>query len=378
MLPIHPHPISGELLSSWMTRLAIQNNFYLHEFYKTVMGIESALFTRDIDRLNVPGLVACLSKNTGLKEACIESCTLRSFSGILFESVNQNSHSRWILPQGIYHRTRKLKGLQYCPHCLAEDSVRYFRASWRLSFVTICSKHHCLLLDTCLSCQASVDYLRVGIGRHSFETPCDDIGICHKCLNPLWLFCAPKLDEGTKIFAHHYCQFIKEFERGNIRVSTLDQPFCLSEFNGLWILISCFMGIRSLQLRQRIKNLMGIELIGGEGVSFDYWPLEERFKALVIAFWMLEVWPNRFVELVSGSKFSKSVFSDYMHETPFWLAKIVNKYLNKSTYVVTDEEIITAAKYLRKKSGHVSVAHLARLLNINASTCRARLLPLQY
>lgn len=33
MLPIHPQPMSDELLTSWMVRLAFANGFALHTFY---------------------------------------------------------------------------------------------------------------------------------------------------------------------------------------------------------------------------------------------------------------------------------------------------------------------------------------------------------
>ena len=40
-------------------------------------------------------------------------------------------------------------GLQFCPHCLAEDIEPYFRLAWRLAFYTHCPKHYCMLLDLC-------------------------------------------------------------------------------------------------------------------------------------------------------------------------------------------------------------------------------------
>ncbi|WP_369124446.1 TniQ family protein, partial [Undibacterium sp. CCC2.1] len=64
----------------------------------------------------------------------------------------------------MYHRKRNAYGLQFCPTCLAEDSVPYFRRRWRVAFYTVCNEHKTMLLDRCPKCGSSVAAHRLDIG----------------------------------------------------------------------------------------------------------------------------------------------------------------------------------------------------------------------
>ena len=50
ILPVHPNPFRDELLSSWMVRLAISNGWPFHTFYSKLLGLESPIWSRDIDK----------------------------------------------------------------------------------------------------------------------------------------------------------------------------------------------------------------------------------------------------------------------------------------------------------------------------------------
>jgi len=78
--------------------------------------------------------------------------TLRAYEGYVFEKLNVQGISKWIRPLGIYHRTRKLSGLRWCPACLETDEVPYFRRAWRMSFTSTCSKHGLILANRCHYC----------------------------------------------------------------------------------------------------------------------------------------------------------------------------------------------------------------------------------
>jgi len=60
----------------------------------------------------------------------------------------------WINAAGIFHRTRRLHALQYCPECLSERGC--FARHWRLSFVVACDRHRCMLFDSCPRCDAPI------------------------------------------------------------------------------------------------------------------------------------------------------------------------------------------------------------------------------
>lgn len=376
MIPIRPKPQDGEILSSWVTRLALDNNFYLHEFYKTVLGIAEPVFTRDIDKLEIPSLSSRLMLETGIESCILQDTSLKSFEGTLFETLRSDGSGRWTLPLGIYHRTRRRRSVQYCPLCLAEDSIPYYRKLWRLSFVTICPIHNCVLLDCCPHCHAPIDYLRLGIGRREFEVPPRSIDRCSTCGETLWK-CNPPPAYPFNDISLPYLSFMRSVYRGELSISGLSEPLSLSEYNGLRILVGRFVCPRAKEFRCRVKQEIGLSIkADGGGLGFDFWPLSDRLSAITLALWILEDWPSRFCRLAVGTKLSKSAFSDCFDDMPFWLSVVVESLLNKSEYVISDDEMTAAERIIVAKYGYLLLGRLAELLGMNETTCRERYLKL--
>lgn len=150
--PIHPQIQPGEILSSWMLRIAQANGFKAHTFYAQQLGRSREIWTRDIDHLAPDWLIALLAERTGASIEAVSATTLRAFEGIVFERINATGATRWLLPLGVYHRTRRAFGQQFCPVCLAADARPYLRQRWRLSINVVCAEHGVLLLDRCTAC----------------------------------------------------------------------------------------------------------------------------------------------------------------------------------------------------------------------------------
>ncbi|WP_246051687.1 TniQ family protein [Panacagrimonas perspica] len=58
------------------------------------------------------------------------------------------------MAHGVYHRTRKSHGMQYCPKCLEDDEDPYLRAQWRFALQFGCARHGIALRDACPHCDA--------------------------------------------------------------------------------------------------------------------------------------------------------------------------------------------------------------------------------
>jgi hypothetical protein len=71
--PVHSRPLPGELLSSWMIRLAQGNGFKVHGFYAQYFGKHRQIWTRDIDRCTPSWLIVGLSEKTGVPVERIEA-----------------------------------------------------------------------------------------------------------------------------------------------------------------------------------------------------------------------------------------------------------------------------------------------------------------
>lgn len=165
--PIHPHRLPDELLSFWILRVAHANRLKLQTFTNLALGRNASPWARDIDRSASDELLSQLSAQTGSSVEELRGGMLSAYEGILFEHHNAQGNSQWILPLGVYHRTRRAYGMQFCPACLFWDGIPYFRRRWRLAFATICDRHGTLLHDRCPHCAAPVIYFRNDVGHPS-------------------------------------------------------------------------------------------------------------------------------------------------------------------------------------------------------------------
>lgn len=145
-----PHP--GELLSSFLIRVAWRHGSSPTRFCALHFpGIP--IWNRDIDRSASPHLIHAVAVKSGRTIEQVRQMTLqetrRNVSGCSAGGVVP-----WILPIGVYHRTRRNHGLQYCPACLSDG--RGFNVVWRFAFVTLCPIHLIALRDGCPHCDAPV------------------------------------------------------------------------------------------------------------------------------------------------------------------------------------------------------------------------------
>ncbi len=55
-------------------------------------------------------------------------------------------------------RADKSVRLRYCPYCLREDEIPYFRLSWQIATTILCERHHTLLLEHCPTCSRRIGW----------------------------------------------------------------------------------------------------------------------------------------------------------------------------------------------------------------------------
>jgi len=143
-------PLPGELLSSWVFRLAWRNGIKAHTLTKRFWHHPGVPWGGDGDlRVGAEDLqrLAALARQPYV---AVWETSLRSFEGSLFDGGVCNPAG--ILSLGGRGKNRTAHGLSICPQCLEEDSVPYFRRQWRVSYLVTCVKHQRLLLDTCPGC----------------------------------------------------------------------------------------------------------------------------------------------------------------------------------------------------------------------------------
>src|SRR5437588_3931180 len=112
--PAHTKPRPDELLSSWIVRLAMAHSEKLHTFCSLVWSREKQIWNRDIDKCADDKIIDVIADKTGTTRQRVLETTLSAYEGALYEKHNPRGNTLWLMPVGIYHRTRTLFGLQFC------------------------------------------------------------------------------------------------------------------------------------------------------------------------------------------------------------------------------------------------------------------------
>lgn len=370
LLPIHPQPRKGEILSSWMVRLSISNHFQLHTFYSKLLGYTHPIWNRDVDRNPSRELLEILADCSGCPLKRINSMTLGHFDGLLYEDVRLNGVAKWILPIGVFHRLHRRRGMQCCPLCL-QQGVPFFCLKWRISLFTLCEVHKCLLIDVCPECGANIEYHRLGIARGEFipHTPLSKCAGCGFYLSNCPVTRPESLPERV---VTEYVKILRMIS-SNQWNSSLQLPsmYPLSFFDGFKALLRLVNKHSATALRERINAQFPVELVvDSEALEFGYLSILQRFKLVVTCLWLLHDWPNRFVSILQDSRLSRSRIAEAPEDLPFWLLKALNDHLDFRIYVPSVEEAMSVKNYLVRDGQNVTLRAIAGLLGVGVEYVR--------
>lgn len=176
---MHYKPLPDELLSCWLVRIAHGHGLKAQTFCNAVFDGRQ-IWNRDIDRLAPMWLLNELSLRTGTSSETTFDTTLRSYEGTLYRKFRSAGFLQWILVLQMYHRKRSGYGLQFCPLCLAKDSIPFYRKRWRSALYTVCTLHQCMMLDRCPTCNAAIAVHRLDMRTQDFDAP-GFMACCHAC-----------------------------------------------------------------------------------------------------------------------------------------------------------------------------------------------------
>lgn len=137
-----PPLIAGEAISSWIYRIAAVYGWSPKEI-GGLLGNDSDLASWDFVRS--PGHTKQISLVT------INKCGELEFG----ESPLGQEPFRFLTTYPTYPRVAPL--YQYCPQCLGDDEVPYFRLQWRLAFTLICDRHLVKLAAHCHACGSRIN-----------------------------------------------------------------------------------------------------------------------------------------------------------------------------------------------------------------------------
>ncbi len=317
LLPWRPKPQDDELLSSWLRRIAYGNSPKLHTFcHLRWPGLQ--LWNRDLDSVGSSTLIADICEITGTKADLGSTTSLRSLEGIVFDRLRMNGLTCWILPLGIYHRTRRRSGQQWCPSCLRDDLTPYYRKSWRLAFSTTCSRHGYILADRCHQCSQPA-------APHRGEDP-----YCSNCF-------ADRRDHPTTFGDSLTLQL-----EHRMRETWLGPPSSMNEF-GCGHPLSYFALVRQVlsivtsnpragRLRDIVHREHGVDPTPPKFESKlpmpEFLAVGERHRMMAIVARLLQGWPFRFAAICAEAGMWRSwATRGNSGVMPFAYEAVINTYL---------------------------------------------------
>jgi hypothetical protein len=162
--PVRPEPLAGELLSSWLTRLARANGLPPNDL-GVLLGVGGKLWAARFDLAPRPGVIDFLATMTGVDAEVIYGTTL---------VAEARAFRRLLLPLRLAAPATGSSWLQFCPECLAGDDQPYFRKIWRFASTAVCWRHRCRLADRCPRCSMPIGSFRHG--ALSGPTDCVECG----------------------------------------------------------------------------------------------------------------------------------------------------------------------------------------------------------
>lgn len=358
--PIHLKPKEDELLSSWLVRLARIYGIKTHSFCQSIWPGKS-IWNRDIDRLADKEVLVTLAGKTTTPYERVYETTLRAYEGRLWEKYNPTGNNMCLMPLGVYHRERKLWGLQYCSLCLTEDDDPYFRRIWRLAFVTVCGIHCVMLRDRCPKCNAPLNFY-----RNQYE--CASIACCRDCGYDLRR-ATPITSEGIGSQVLHQKKILEILETGWTSISGFGIIHSLLFF-------PVYHQIAKLaatgRISRKIQSVVG-KLISQPQVSGRFWGglkyvdslfVEDRYSCIAMANWLLDEWPDRFITFCLENGILSSDLLRDMKNVPWWYFKTVHDNLYRPDYSPTDEEIRQAIIYLKKRKRSATKKTISELFGM--------------
>ena len=147
--PVDVAPAPGELLSSWLHRLAHANGVP-PRYFGGFLGAAGENWSARLDRRLPERILHQLIEHTRVP--------LEDIAGLAFAP---DPFARLRLPLRPGRGETCVSGsqpnwLQFCPECLVEDETPYFRRGWTLATRVSCFRHGCRLRDRCPACRGGL------------------------------------------------------------------------------------------------------------------------------------------------------------------------------------------------------------------------------
>jgi hypothetical protein len=353
---LHPVPIQGELLSSWLVRIALMHRTAPVTFMNIHFPeLKPDIWSRDIDLFwgTNRNLLKKLSFKSRISEKRLFQCTLQTYEGYLSEKVRTNSSNRFITSLVNRGRESRGKGLRFCPLCLKNDPIPFFRKEWRLSFVTTCHQHQCFLHDRCPKCGLPVNHYKLVEGNSLCNCYACGESYLHAKIETL-----PIDSYGIMAQIH----LLHTLESG---IFSFEERFYYSLFYFDGLKQMCKL-IYNYSLRKGLeqhetyyKNYTLPSFTKRPSFYIENIPIKEQYLIFSSAEYVLRSL-RQMQDFCTKNHIGKTELTHSMPYIPYWYSIIVQQH-NHSSYSISLNEAKAALSYLKKYNHIISFQALSKL-----------------
>lgn len=287
-----------------------------------------AIWNRDIDGLSNPIIWQSLAKANRVSPAVARNTTISSLEGRVFDRHVPNGKTKHLLRLGIFHRSRKRYGQQFCPHCLASDPDPYYRLNWRLAFTVACTTHCRAMLDRCQSCGHPVEF-------HRGDPLKTSIVHCHACESRLDRQSSPVVSPVVLDLQAYLDAAISDGHTQFSNYSRFRSVELLSVYSQILRVVST--GPRSHFLRNVLSSLYGTDpsplKFQTRAYEFEALDIENRTRLVEMCAPLLLDWPDRFVQACKKASIWTSWAMRDAKDLPAAYEYVARVYLNGSAFL---------------------------------------------
>lgn len=339
--PVHPKPLPGEVLSSWLSRTAAGNGLTLYQLRKISLP-KTPGHGADIDLIDTRAFFEEVAHRALLPVESVFGLGYAADEGVVYASRTRGN-LEWISPLTRAGYQGRHPSIPFCPSCLAEDSEPYYRKQWRYGFAPLCDRHG-LLTNECPGCGHPYCYQ----GNDGLGLSSGTIGRCRRCERRYRSGQTPGLDDaGLEAVLAAQRSILSVLDSGHAHIGGEQLHLCMY-FKGLHDLGTLLLSeAHGAKASEWIAVESGLPLIRPQfGGSVESQSAVARSAMVAQVGWLVEEWPARLVEMIQAVSLPSSALPSASRR-PSWLANPeIDRYLRVSLRVGRSEEELESARAL--------------------------------